>query len=264
MRTPGSALRRWLPWITFTLIFAIACGALSTWQFHRRDEKLAVLERVNANYDAPVAPLSQLVQFPNQWDPNLEWRTVSLIGKYLPTKSVLVRNRQKDGNPGFEQLVPFKDETGTVLFVSRGWLPTGNLQDSPDENPLPTSSPSSITVRLRTSEPRIDRGAPVGQVPDIDVPRVAAQLSIKDFYSKVYGRLVSENPEGESLAKLPAPMREEGNNLSYAFQWIAFAVMAVAMLLWTIRQERNRINGVVRVKRKSSDEIYEDAATTEQ
>lgn len=259
----SDTLRRWLTWFAFTLVFAIACGFLSNWQFHRREEKLAVIERVNANYDAAPVPIEELVIAPSAWNEALEWRSATLSGHYLPTKAVLVRNRQKDGSPGFEQLVPFESDSGSVLFVSRGWLPTGNLQDSPDENPLPSAEPATITVRLRASEPRIDRGAPAGQVADIDVPRAAKQLAIDNYFSKIYGRLVSETPAGPALAQLAPPAREEGNNLSYAFQWIAFGVMAFGMLFWAIRQERNRARGIIKPKKKSADEDYEDAATTE-
>lgn len=264
MGKSSETVRRWLSWFAFTLVFAIACGFLSNWQFHRREEKLAVIERVNANYDAPAVPIEDLVISPFTWNEAFEWRSATLSGHYLPTKAVLVRNRQKDGSPGFEQLVPFESDSGTVLFVSRGWLPTGNLQDSPDENPLPNSEPSEIAVRLRTTEPAIDRGAPAGQVADIDVPRVAKQLGIDNYFVKIYGRMVTESPSGPSLLQLAPPVREEGNNLSYAFQWIAFGIMAFGMLFWAIRQERNRARGLVKPKKKSADEAFEDAATTAQ
>jgi cytochrome oxidase assembly protein ShyY1 len=261
MKFDSTALRRWASWFVLVAIFATACGFLSNWQFNRRDEKLAVINQVNANYDAPAVPIESLLPQANSWDESIAWRPVSLTGHYLPQSALLVRNRPNNGAPGFEQLVPFEAD-GLVLFVSRGWLPTGNLQDSPDENPLPTSGTKTIVVRLRASEPHLDREAPKGQAVDFEVSRVAKQLGIKNFYTKAYGRLKSETPSENSLALPASPIREEGNNLSYAIQWIVFALMAVAVLLWAIRQERNRKLGIVKVKRKNADEAFEDEATT--
>jgi cytochrome oxidase assembly protein ShyY1 len=262
MTIDSTALKRWLSWFVLVAIFATACGFLANWQFNRREEKLAIINQVNANYDADAVPIEGLLPSSDSWNESFQWRPVSLTGHYLPEASLLVRNRPNNGAPGFEQLVPF-ESNGVVLFVSRGWLPTGNLQDSPDQNPLPSNQLKTIVVRLRASEPHLDREAPKGQTVDFEVSRVAKQLGISEYYSKAYGRLKSESPSENSLALPASPIREEGNNLSYAIQWIVFALMAIGALFWAIRQERNRKLGIVKVKRKSADETFEDEATTE-
>ena len=256
------SFRRWLSWFLLVAIFATACGFLSNWQFHRREEKLAQIAQVNANYDATPVAIEALLPNLDSWNDAIEWRQVSLIGHYLPEKTLLVRNRPNNGAPGFEQMVPF-ESGGRVLFVSRGWLPTGNLQDSPDTNPMPAADEKLIVVRLRASEPKLDREAPAGQAVDFEVPALGKQLGITDFYEKTYGRLVSESPSENSLTQLESPTRSEGNNLSYAIQWIVFALLAVAALIWAIRQERDRKRGIVRAKKKNVDEAYEDSITTE-
>jgi hypothetical protein len=56
-----------------------------------------------------------------------------------------------------------------------------------------------------------------------------------DFYL----RLVSESPPENSYPQpLSRPVLDEGNHLSYAVQWIIFAVMGFFALFWAIRQER--------------------------
>ena len=37
--------------------------------------------------------------------------------------------------------------------------------------------------------------------------------------------------------RLPRPELDEGNHLSYAVQWILFALMAFGALIWAIRRE---------------------------
>ena len=253
--------KTWLKWLAVVTVFAIACGFLSNWQFHRRAEKLVLINRVIENYSTPVVPMEHLVPSRDAWNIDWEWRLVSVSGRFMPDKAILVRNRPNAGTPGFEQVVPFATVSGHVLFVSRGWLPTGSKQDSPDLNPLPSDSDRTIQVRLRPSEPKLDREAPLGQAPNMDVARIAGSVQIVDYYA-AYGRLAIDPVGDAALRPMQAPSQDEGNNFSYAIQWIAFAVMAFGALFWMIRVERDRYLGKVRVKRarkKPSDEEIEDS-----
>ncbi len=253
--------RKWSKWLAAVVVFAIACGFLSNWQFYRREEKLIQINRVIHNFDTPPVEVTALLPRLSSWNKDLEWRAVRLQGHYLPTKTLLVRNRPNQGSPGFEQLVPFETEGGRVLFVSRGWLPTGNEHDYPDLNPLPTVTERTIIVRLRPSEQHDPRTAPAHEVPNIEVVRIAKMLALPNSYSRVYGRVYSDSIAEAKLPALEAPATEEGNNFSYALQWIVFAVMAFVALIWMIRQERDRSVGKVRtkVRKNPSDEDYEDA-----
>ncbi|MCX8529185.1 MAG: SURF1 family protein [Rhodoluna sp.] len=253
--------RNWVKWFAVVVVFAIACGFLSNWQFHRREEKLVKINLVIKNFDTPTVPVEVLLPQLSTWSGDLEWRAVSLEGHYLPTRSLLIRNRPNQGSPGFEQLVPFLTNRGRILLVSRGWLATGNEQDSPDVNPLPSIENREIVVRLRPSEQHDGRTAPERQVPNIEVPRIAKLLGLTNVYVKTYGRVYSDSSGEPKLRDLEAPATEEGNNFSYALQWIVFALMAFGALFWMIRQERDRSLGRVRVKvrKKPTDEDVEDS-----
>lgn len=258
----ANSWKTWLRWLAVVVVFAIACGFLSNWQFHRREEKLTLINRVIKNYSTPAVPLGELLPKDSDWQPDLEWRLAEVDGHFLPELAVLVRNRPNGGTPGFEQLVPFQTHNGKVLLVTRGWLPTGSAQDYPDSNPLPTVSERTILVRLRPTEPSTDRTAPEGEVPNIDVPRVAKLLGLRDYFAAAYGRIAEDGSGETQLRPMSPPSRDEGNNFSYAIQWIVFAVMAFLALAWMIRVERDRYLGVVRAKKKRktpSDEEIEDA-----
>lgn len=258
----SSTWRNWLKWLALVVVFATACGFLSNWQFHRREEKLVKINRVLANFNTPEVALSELLPSVSSWNPDLEWRAVRISGHFDPAKTLLVRNRPNQGSPGFEQLVPFVSDSGSVLLVSRGWLPTGNTQDSPDVNPMPSGEERKIVVRLRPSESHDIRTSPERQVPNIEVPRIARLLGLRNIYEKAYGRLYADSGKDPQLRALEAPPTDEGNNFSYALQWILFALMAFGALFWMIRQDRDRTLGRVRTKtrKKPSDEEIEDSA----
>jgi cytochrome oxidase assembly protein ShyY1 len=60
-----------------------------------------------------------------------------------------------------------------------------------------------------------------------------------DLETNFYLRMVSESPaESPNPQPLSRPVLDEGNHLSYAVQWIIFAVLGFYALFWAIRQER--------------------------
>ena len=243
--------RRWLLWTALVALFATACALLSDWQFHRRAEKLAEIQTVSKNYNAPAVDISSLIESQSTFD--VKWRPARVTGTFLVDDALLLRNRPLNGQPGFEQIVPFKFEGGTIL-VNRGWLPTGSKQDAPDANPLPSSQPQTIIIRLLPSENDSGRSAPQGQLADLNLSKAARQTGL-DFNPDWFGREVGSGTLPKSL---PKPSADEGNHLSYAVQWLVFGAMAFGFLAYTIRTEWRFAKGIPAKRRRRRSDV--DAA----
>jgi len=240
VRRPVTGWRRWSAYLALTVVFALACGLLSWWQWARRADTAAENLRVEQNYDATPVPVGEVLPRLDAWDEDDEWTRVVLTGEYLSEDALLVRNRVLGGSPGFEQLVPFRQENGTVVVVDRGWLPLGNGVDSlPDAVPAPPDGQVTVVARLRGAEPRLPgRTAPEGQIPSIDVASIVAGLDARG-YTGAYAVVASEDPAATPMpAAAPRPQEDEGMHLSYALQWIAFGVLAFVGLFWAWRRER--------------------------
>lgn len=236
---------RWLGYLGVAVVFAIVCGFLAHWQWARHEEKMLVAEQLDRNYDAAPVPLTDLVPDPERLDPDVEWRPVTLTGRYLAEDELLVRNRPFNGQPGFEVLVPFRTTAGDVFLVDRGWVPTGNAQDAPDEVPAPPSGEVTVVARLKPGEPRVgDRTGIAGtnQVATIQLDEIAAQID-RPLWTGSYGLLASEDPAPTLRpAASVEPEIDTGLNLSYFVQWLLFAVGAFGFLAYVVRQEhRNRL-----------------------
>lgn len=246
----GINWKRWVAWLAAASVFAIACAFLSNWQFDRRQEALDKIALVAANYDLPAVALDELAAN-NTFDSANEWRPVELTGSFIPNKAVLVRNRPNNGQPGFLQVVPFKTDSGQIVAIETGWLPTGNEQDSPDLIPLPDSEHQTIVARLRPAEPTLNRDAPAGQLGTINIETLAAKVDLQgNVLTAAYLRLAEPYDAGQTLPKqLARPDLTEGNHLSYALQWILFALMAFSALVWGIRQE-------IKLKAMAEDSNY--------
>lgn len=245
---------RWSMYVGIAILFAIACGFLSNWQFSRNADRSEQLQLVADNYDAAPVPLGELLAPGAAMNPADEWRPVRMEGRYLADEQLLVRNRAHGGTAAFEQLVPFRLDDGRTFLVDRGWLPPGNRQADPDEIPAPPSGDVTIEVRLRPEEaaPTSGRTAEPGQVPTINLGLVAEQTG--PIEQGAYGLLMSEAP-APATAPTPVdpPSNDPGPYLSYAVQWILFAVMGFGFITYVIVSER-------RLRREEAEEA-EDADT---
>ncbi|HEU0206757.1 MAG TPA: SURF1 family cytochrome oxidase biogenesis protein [Pseudolysinimonas sp.] len=264
-----TGVRRWGAYLLLVVVFAFACGLLSWWQWDRRAETLAEGTLVTRNYESAPVALDTLLPRLGSWKAGDEWRPVELKGRYLTDEKLLVRNRVFNANPGFEVLVPFQLDDGRVFVVDRGWLPIGSKQDTPDHVPAPPTGEVTVVVRLQQSEPVLPgRSAPHGQIPEINAATVASMAGTAgSTYTGAYGLLARETPApADRPAAVQEPVIDEGPHLSYAIQWIAFAVLAFFGLVWAYRREK-RINALPAEQRaaarapkaRSSDTDAEDA-----
>jgi len=235
-RSPVFAAR-WIGYVALAVVFAIACVLLSNWQFARRQEAVTAISRVEANFDAAPVALGDLVLTADSFNPDTEWRQVSLTGHYLPEEAMLIRNRVNDSEPGFDTAVPFQQPDGTIFIVDRGWLPTSADGSVPSNIPTPPSGTIDLVVHLRPSEHTA--AAATGTettLPTLNVADYAKRLS-GSVYIGAYGALVTESPSETHGVLLTKPSLDEGNHLSYALQWIAFALLGFIAVAWIIRRE---------------------------
>jgi cytochrome oxidase assembly protein ShyY1 len=260
--------KRWVVWFLIATLFAVACVFLSQWQFDRRAQAVEKIQLIKQNYDQPPVSLESVAS-KDVFDPSMEWLPVEINGRFLNEDAVLVRNRPLNGQPGFLQLIPFELASGGLIAIETGWLPTGNLSDSPDLNPLPNNEIQNITARIRPTEPTLGRDAPLGQIATINIDSLIAKQELTGpIFKSLYLRLDRSNSTAELPKALPRPAPNEGNHLSYAFQWILFAVLAFGALWFAVREEihirRLALDSSYKPKQRKKygdeDKLIEDAA----
>lgn len=263
-----STIRRWAPWLALVVLFAIATSLLSWWQFSRREERVELINQVIANYDREPIDINDLEWNVVDGRAAQEWLPVKVSGRYIPESALLVRNRPLAGQAGFLQLVPFELSDGRVMFIERGWLIASSELTTPQSNPLPLATNHELIVRVRASEPSLDRQS-AETLASIDLREAAARLdNSADVITDFYGRMVSETPSYDSYpTPMPKPSLNEGNHLSYAIQWVIFGIMAFIAFFWAYRNDRRLLaeaQGLVeprqrRQKQADRDAEFEDA-----
>lgn len=258
-------IRRWAPWLSLVVLFAIATTLLSWWQFSRREERVEKINQVIQNYESRPIGLADVswLELENGLRSD-EWRPVALAGNYLPERAILVRNRPLSGSPGFLQLVPFRTVEGQVLVIERGWLPAGSDIKEPLTNPLPSAERVELVVRLRQGEADSGKQSVTGRLDTIDLVEFSALYPELDVETRFYGRLALETP-GSDQAPIPQPKPslDEGNHLSYALQWLLFGIMAFGAFFWAYRNDKRlrlEEQGIKPKRQEKRTQASDDAA----
>lgn len=252
------ASTRWIGWLLLVCLFATAFAFLGKWQMDRRESALTEISHVQRNYDAAPIPFNEARGLFELLPQDGKWTPVTLRGSYLPEDEVVVRNRISGARPGYEVLVPFRTAEGPVVIVDRGFLPIGNDNAGrPDSIPAPPAGTVEVQVRLKASEPQLDRGAPEGQLASIDLSTFAQQLGYP-VATGSYGLMYLEDP-APSVApiQLQRPEEDEGPHLSYSFQWFAFGVLVFIGFGYAAKQQ-------VRINREDKAERAEAALRGEE
>ena len=251
---------RWMGYLALTVVFSVVASFFGLWQWDRRQQAVAAMELVEANWDAtPLTVTEFRVRHPQASEAE-QWTPILLEGRYVPEDQLLVRTRPRAGVVGFEVLVPFEAGAETLL-LSRGWVATGESTDFPDLVPPPPLGEVTVMGRVKMWEPMLrGRGAPEGQVASINIEDVQAQVS-SSLADDLYLVVDSETPR-PAVTPLGAqrPVLDEGPHLSYTFQWFLFALMAFVGYGWLFRQEWRANRGITAHRdKKISDAEEEDA-----
>lgn len=217
--------RRWIAFTALVLGVIIAFGFLSRWQWQRAEEK-----RLEGN--AIVSRAAVPAQLLDPSSPPPEWSVVTLTGEYDPDV-LMVRQRPQGGQNGAWVLSAFTIAGGpSKVWVSRGWIPvTGAATQMPDL-PAPPSGVVELTGVWRPYQPvDPDRmvGLPLGMVPAIGPP------AVDDVgYAPGYVQL---QPAEAGLESVEMPSIDDARNLSYAIQWILFALVGMVSWWFFLRRE---------------------------
>ncbi|PRY18029.1 SURF1 family protein [Kineococcus rhizosphaerae] len=234
---------RWLRGLAVAILIALVCCLLGRWQWHRREERLAANAPLVRNYDAAPVDVTSVLPAGTQLSPARVWTPVRVSGRYDADATVLVRNRPRDEQFGYEVLVPLVLSDGTALLVDRGWLPAGSDSDQPDTVPAPPSGEVTVTARLRRWESDKRGSVPGGQVASIardSVTRAVADGSPASGAPRLldgYALLATETPApADAPAAAVRPDVDEGPHLAYTVQWFGFAL--TALVVWVVAGRR--------------------------
>lgn len=225
--------RRWLGFTAVVIGAILAFGLLSAWQWSRAEDKRDERVSLESSLSDVATDLTAVTADPLAGG---EWRPILTSGTYLDEFTVLVRKRPLNGTNGLWVLTPFEADDGTIAWVNRGWI---KAAQSATTSPIVPGAPAGpVTVEGLAREmdiamPSDNDGLPSGQVAAV----AAATLPDVGATSEFYVQVQSSTPEDGDLVPLPLPEIDDARNISYAIQWLLFAVVAVGGWFFFLRRE---------------------------
>ncbi|GLS20820.1 SURF1-like protein [Labrys miyagiensis] len=226
--------------LVLALVFAvIVLAGLGLWQVERRTWKLGLIDQIDTRIHAAPAP----VPGPEDWSgigaDKDAYRHVQAVGSFLDVPPTFTQATTALGG-GYWVLSPLKTHKGFVVLVNRGFVLPG--QRGTVGNAF---GPAEVTGLLRVSEP--EGGFLHSNDPSDDrwysrdVDAIAQKRGLKDvapyFIDADKGSPDAVPVGGLTVVDLP------NNHFVYALTWFALAIMAVAGLVFLIRDERKARRG---------------------
>lgn len=231
----------------FVLAMCALCVRLGFWQLDRLEQRRERNEAIRAAQALPPLQLNAAGFDSIRREPRrFANRRARVIGLFVPTYHVLLRGRTMGGKPGVHVVTPLGTPDGNVL-VNRGWIP------APDgATPQSIPRPDTMTVTIEGILQRIpitdNGGAPSEGPGGITSFQRLDLATMRERYGAalpaLYLQLAPDPraPAGQALpAPVPPPELGEGNHLSYAVQWFAFALIGlVGLAVLVVRSNRKR------------------------
>lgn len=231
------------------MLLLVALGvSLAQWQQRRADEKIARAARLEAgNQAAPLAlgaaPLSAAEA------QAIEYRRVTVTGRFVPAWTVYLDNRPYQGQAGFHVLTPFQiDGSPMHVLVAQGWLPRNNAERTriPDyATPAGTVTITGIArlnaghvMELGTAPPL----APHAIVQNADIAQLAqaSGLALQPLVIEQTADGAMATSGQLPVRDWPAPDLGADKHRGYAFQWYALALMAFLFFVFTGFRRANK------------------------
>lgn len=229
--------RRWVPVSLGIALVVALCVLAGRWQLDRYEQRVERNDAVaQAASTGPVAVRDLLDA--DEVPPSAEWRQVRATGRYDAEHQLVLRLRPLQGEAGSHVLTPLVTADGIALLVDRGFVPQRGSPGVVPDVPDPPDGEVEVVARVRLSE--VGRGTggdpSSGAIRYVDVDALAASLPYPVFGA--WAELVEQQPPAGQLPELlPAPVVEQGPNLSYALQWFLFALVAVVGGVLLLRSE---------------------------
>jgi surfeit locus 1 family protein len=211
--------------------------ALAHWQLGRAHEKEGLAARLAALSGGPAVTLPADAMKAE----DLEWRRLTVRGRFEPRHAVYIDNRIRRGVAGYHVVMPLEigsagggaRGSGRYVLVNRGWIAgTGDRARLPQvRTPAETVEITGLAVTPSRRFLELSSHAAEGRVWQnltLERYRQAYSLALQPVV------LQQESPLDDGLAReWDPPDLGVDKHYGYAFQWLALALTILAFYLVT-------------------------------
>lgn len=219
--------RRTFGFVIFAAALALGCIRLGFWQLSRHEERRTRNAVTASRTAAPPASIDELTRD----SASARHRQVRVVGRYDYGQEIVLTSRSRSGAPGVNILTPLIVSEGeAAVLVNRGWAyaPDGMRVDLGKWREADTATVVGYAEEFIAADGPISTRSAVRAVRRLDRDSIAVLLPYPIAPVVVVQRLGAALAGSlEHPSRLDLPALDEGPHLSYAFQWFAFAAIAI-------------------------------------
>jgi surfeit locus 1 family protein len=233
--------RSWLIATILVFVGSAVCIRLGIWQLDRLKQRRAFNAQVISMRATKPLDLNQDV--PTDLN-SMEWRGVTVTGKYDFENQVAMRNQYNGNDYGYHLITPLLFSGGAVL-VDRGWIPADGNSTPEDWRKYDESGQVTVTGQIRLGQEKPAFGGVAD--PDsnhldvwnnLDVNRIVKQIPYP-MLTVFLQPTPTANDDVPPIPSQPEVDLTEGPHFGYALQWFAFAtILFVGYPFYIRRQEK--------------------------
>lgn len=272
---------RWIAALLLALVISTVFVLLSQWQFSRSTQSV---EQPTVTTEE-VKPLTSIFTPGETMFATSADHVVSMTGRFLPGKQVIIKDRLQNGEKGYWVVdafvvdgAPVLQGAGatpyTVIPVARGWIA------DPAQASAAPSGQLTLTGRLLPAEaPVVAKNLPPGQLAVLSTAELINIWNVSSYQGFVVSfsevgsagdvgaHAVAGDLKGISVDAQPPNQNFNWLNLFYAVEWIVFAGFSV-FLWWRLvaddfrRENEPDFDDDFDDDFESSDETDSDTAAT--
>ena len=216
-----------------TVVVALVCLQLGSWQLSRADARQERLDRQERLGEESGRSLAEVLG-----EEAPDFHRLRVRGEFDNERSILLDNRIVDSMAGYHVLTPLETEDGTVL-VNRGWIPRGRDRAQLPEIP---DIEGEVEVRghARTYDPRtmvlaeddLEEASWPLRVQRVDMEELSGVLGVElaPFEIRVDPDLSLEADEQFTRRWRDVSMTPQRHR-AYAVQWFGIGTVAVVIFV---------------------------------
>jgi surfeit locus 1 family protein len=237
--------RRWW-WVTLLVLLGMAVMVrLSTWQLDRLQQRRAANEVLRQQLEAPPLSLNEVDSGSTDLATMAD-RQVTATGTFDYSEQVLLKVQNFRGSAGAHLVAPLRLAGGDqVVLVDRGWIPEAETDPASWSQ---FNEQGEVTLEGVIRKTETVRGVEPPEQPQQEWFRVDVEAIERQLPYDVLPVYVLQTPPPGGNQELPYREQpeidlSEGPHLSYAIQWVAFAIMLGGGYLYFIQKQEEGDEG---------------------